>query len=113
MLPWRSLALTERPRPRRSASVINAVDKGVIGAVGLRVFSAAEPRGVGKAAPRRAVGYATTRVVFGRPTGASQGISLPLAEAHARLTAAELAIRRAAWRIDNDQTTSCAASSLT
>lgn len=46
--------------------------------------------GVGKAALRRAAGCAATRVVFGRPTGANQGISLPLAEAHARLTAAEL-----------------------
>jgi acyl-CoA dehydrogenase len=40
--------------------------------------------------------------VFGRPIGANQGISFPLAEAHARLRAAELAVRDAAWRIDND-----------
>jgi acyl-CoA dehydrogenase len=92
---------------------MTAADKGVIGAVCLRVFNAAEALGVGKAVLRRAAGYAATRVVFGRPTGANQGISLPLAEAHARLTAAELAIRRAAWRIDNDQTTRDAASSLT
>ena len=68
-----------------------------------RVLIAAEALGVGKAALRRAVGYASSRVVFGRPIGANQGISFPLAEAHARLTAAELAVRQAAWRIDHDQ----------
>jgi acyl-CoA dehydrogenase len=68
-----------------------------------RVLIAAEALGVGKAALRRAVSYASTRVVFGRPIGANQGISFPLAEAHARLAAAELAIRQAAWRIDNDE----------
>ena len=66
-----------------------------------RVLIAAEALGIGQAALRRAVGYAGRRVVFGRPIGANQGISFPLAEAHARLTGAELAIRQAAWRIDN------------
>jgi len=86
--------------------MITAADKGVIGAVCLRVFHAAEALGVGKAALRRAVGCSATRVVFGSASGANQGISFPLAGAHARLTAAELVIRRAAWRIDrrpNDQ----------
>jgi len=67
-----------------------------------RVLIAAEALGVGKVALRRAVEYAKSRVVFGRPIGANQGISFPLAEAHARLSAAELAIRQAAWRIDNN-----------
>ncbi len=67
-----------------------------------RVLVAAEAVGIGKAALRRAVAYAKNRVVFGRPIGANQGISFPLAEAHARLAAAELAIRQAAWRIDHD-----------
>jgi acyl-CoA dehydrogenase len=66
-----------------------------------RVLIAAEALGVGRAALRRAVAYAKSRVVFGRPIGANQGISFPLAEAHARLAAAELAVRRAAWLIDN------------
>ena len=65
-----------------------------------RVLVAAEALGIGKAALRRAVAYARSRIVFGRPIGANQGISFPLAEAHARLTAAELTIRQAAWRID-------------
>ena len=67
-----------------------------------RVLIAAEALGVGKVALRRAVEYAQRRVVFGRPIGANQGISFPLAEAHARLRAAELAVREAAWRIDNN-----------
>jgi acyl-CoA dehydrogenase len=68
-----------------------------------RVLIAAEALGVGRAALRRAADYAANRRVFGRPIGANQGISFPLAEAHARLAAAELVIRQAAWRIDNDQ----------
>jgi acyl-CoA dehydrogenase len=67
-----------------------------------RVLIAAEALGVGRAALRRAVAYAKSRIVFGRPIGANQGISFPLAEAHARLGAAELAIRQAAWLIDHD-----------
>ncbi len=67
-----------------------------------RVLVAAEALGIGRAALRRAVDYGRSRVVFGRPIGANQGISFPLAEAHARLAAAELAIRHAAWRIDHN-----------
>ena len=65
-----------------------------------RVLIAAEALGIGRAALRRAVGYAGRRVVFGRPIGANQGIAFPLAEAHARLGAASLAVQQAAWRID-------------
>ena len=67
-----------------------------------RVLVASEALGTGKAALRRAVSYAGSRVVFGRPIGANQGIAFPLAESHARLAAAELAIREASWRIDSD-----------
>ena len=66
-----------------------------------RVLIAAEALGVGRAALRRAVAYAKARIVFGRPIGANQGISFPLADAHARLTAAELVVRQAAWLIDH------------
>jgi acyl-CoA dehydrogenase len=65
-----------------------------------RVLVAAEALGTGKAALRRAVAYARQRTVFGRPIGQNQGISFPLAEAHARLAAAELVTRQASWRID-------------
>ncbi len=66
-----------------------------------RVLVAAEALGTGRAALRRAVAYAKARTVFGRPIGQNQGISFPLAEAHARLGAAELVIRQASWRIDH------------
>jgi acyl-CoA dehydrogenase len=65
-----------------------------------RVLVASEALGTGRAALRRACNYAKERVVFGRPIGQNQGISFPLADAHARLRAAELAIREAAWRCD-------------
>jgi acyl-CoA dehydrogenase len=48
------------------------------------------------------VRYANDRVVFGRPIGQNQGVAFPLAEAHARLHAAGLVVREAAWRYDRD-----------
>ncbi len=66
-----------------------------------RILIAAEALGTGRVAIRRAVDYANERVVFGRPIGQNQGIAFPLAEAHMRLHAAELAVREAAWRYDN------------
>jgi acyl-CoA dehydrogenase len=66
-----------------------------------RILVASEALGIGKVAVRRAVAYAKQRVVFGRPIGANQGIAFPLAEAHTRLHAAELAIREASWRYDS------------
>ncbi|MCU1361717.1 MAG: Butyryl-CoA dehydrogenase [Ilumatobacteraceae bacterium] len=65
-----------------------------------RILVAAEALGIGRVALDRAVRYANERVVFGRPIGANQGIAFPLAEAYARLHAAELAIRDASWRYD-------------
>jgi acyl-CoA dehydrogenase len=65
-----------------------------------RILIAAEAIGIGRAALRRAVQYANERVVFGRPIGKNQGIAFPLAEAHARLRAADLMVREAARRID-------------
>ena len=65
-----------------------------------RILVAAEAIGIGRAALRRAVEYAKDRVVFDRPIGKNQGISFPLAEAHARLRAAGLMVAEAARRID-------------
>ena len=65
-----------------------------------RILIAAEALGIGRAALRRAVDYAKERVVFGRPIGQNQGIAFPLAEAKMRLDAAELVIRKAAWKLD-------------
>jgi acyl-CoA dehydrogenase len=65
-----------------------------------RILVAAEALGIGRVALRKAVQYANDRVVFDRPIGKNQGIAFPLAEAHMRLRAAELAIREASWRYD-------------
>jgi acyl-CoA dehydrogenase len=65
-----------------------------------RILIAAEALGIGRAAMRKAVDYANQRVVFGRPIGQNQGLAFPLAEAHMRLHAAELAVREASWLFD-------------
>jgi acyl-CoA dehydrogenase len=67
-----------------------------------RVLMAAEMVGIGEAALRRGSDYARERVVFGRPIGANQAISHPLARARAMVSAAWLATLEAAWRLDRD-----------
>lgn len=68
-----------------------------------RILVAYEAVGLGRAALRRAVGYAKERVVFKRPIGANQGIQFPLADSYARLEAADMMNARAAWLYDNSQ----------
>ena len=65
-----------------------------------RILIAGEALGIGRAALRRATTYANERVVFDRPIGQNQGLAFPLADAHMRLRAAELAIRDASARYD-------------
>ena len=65
-----------------------------------RIVIAAEAVGIGKAALEKAVQYAKDRIVFGRPIGQNQGVQFPLAEAYARLEAAELMSLKAAWLYD-------------
>ena len=65
-----------------------------------RILIAAECVGDGRWFVERAARYAANRVVFGRPIGANQGIQFPLADAHARIEAADLICRRAAARFD-------------
>lgn len=65
-----------------------------------RMLIAAEALGLGRAALRRAVRYASEREVFGRPIGMNQGIQFPLADSLARLDAAELVLRKATWLYD-------------
>jgi acyl-CoA dehydrogenase len=65
-----------------------------------RVLLASEAIGIGEAALRRAVRYATQREVFGRPIGANQAISHPLAQAHVQLRAAWHVAQYAGWRYD-------------
>jgi acyl-CoA dehydrogenase len=68
-----------------------------------RVIAANAAIGIGRAALRRAVDYASERVVFGQQIGKHQAIQHPLAEARMRLDAADLMAQKAAWLHDNDQ----------
>ncbi len=65
-----------------------------------RILVAAEAIGIGRVAIEKAVAYATSRIVYGHPIGKNQGVAFPLAEAYARVHAAELAVREASWRYD-------------
>ncbi|MCC7366700.1 MAG: acyl-CoA/acyl-ACP dehydrogenase [Dehalococcoidia bacterium] len=68
-----------------------------------RILIAAEALGTGRVALAKAAAYAKDRVVFGRPIGQNQGIQFPLADSYAKLKAAELMIRKAAWLYDTGQ----------
>jgi alkylation response protein AidB-like acyl-CoA dehydrogenase len=65
-----------------------------------RVMSAAMCVGVGRYALAKAAQYANEREVWGQPIGAHQGVSHPLAEAHANLEAARLMMMKAATLTD-------------
>lgn len=66
-----------------------------------RILLSSESVGIGEAALRRATDYAKERNVFGRPIGANQAISHPLAQARIQLRAAWQMAQYAAWRYDN------------
>ena len=68
-----------------------------------RMLIAAEALGIGRVALDRAVRYGNERVVFDRPIGMNQAVQFPLADALARLDAAELVLRKATWLYDNGQ----------
>jgi acyl-CoA dehydrogenase len=68
-----------------------------------RILIAAESIGDGRWFVERAARYASERVVFGRPIGANQGVQFPIAQAHARLEAADLLRYKAAWLFDHGQ----------
>ncbi|GAA0565534.1 acyl-CoA dehydrogenase family protein [Actinomadura livida] len=65
-----------------------------------RMLIAAEALGIGRVALEKAARYGTEREVFDRPIGMNQGIQFPLADALARLDAAELVLRKATWLYD-------------
>ena len=66
-----------------------------------RILVANAALGIGRAAVRRAVSYASERIVFDRPIGRNQAIQHPIAEAETRLDAAELMCHKAAWLFDH------------
>jgi acyl-CoA dehydrogenase len=68
-----------------------------------RILIAAESIGDGRWFVERASKYASERVVFGRSIGANQGVQFPIAQAHARLEAADLLRHKAAWLFDSGQ----------
>jgi acyl-CoA dehydrogenase len=68
-----------------------------------RILIASESLGDGRWFVDRAARYASDRVVFGRPIGANQGVQFPIAQAHARLEAADLLRYKAAWLFDTRQ----------
>lgn len=68
-----------------------------------RVLIGAEAIGLGRAALRRATGYAQERVVFGRPIGQNQGIQHPLARNWMSLEAAWLMVLHAADLYDRSE----------
>lgn len=65
-----------------------------------RILIGSEAIGLGRAALRRAAGYATEREVFGRPIGQNQAIQHPLARSWMELEAAHLMVQKAAWLYD-------------
>jgi acyl-CoA dehydrogenase len=72
-----------------------------------RILIAAECIGDGRWFIETAVGYASERVVFGRPIGANQGVQFPLARASAAIEAVDLMRYKAAWLFDRGE--ACAA----
>lgn len=68
-----------------------------------RILIAAESIGDGRWFIEHAVEYARSRVVFGQPIGANQGVQLPIALAHAHLEAADLMRWKAAERFDHGE----------
>jgi acyl-CoA dehydrogenase len=65
-----------------------------------RILIAAEAIGLGRAALKRAVKYASERVVFDRPIGQNQAIQHPLAQSWMELEAADLMVFKAASLYD-------------
>jgi len=68
-----------------------------------RILVAAEAIGDGRWFVERAANYAKERVVFGRPIGANQGIQFPIAQAYARIEAADLVRFQAATKFDRKE----------
>jgi acyl-CoA dehydrogenase len=65
-----------------------------------RILLASEAIGDGYWFVDRSVSYARSRVVFGRPIGANQGVQFPIADAYMKVRAADLVRSEAARRFD-------------
>ena len=82
-----------------AASIVGEEGKGfryiLSGMNAERILIAAECIGDAKWFIDKATRYARERVVFGRPIGQNQGVQFPIANAYARMRAAELMLREA------------------
>lgn len=76
-----------------------------------RIMVAAEAVGIGRAAVRRAAGYAGEREVFGRKIGQNQGVQHPLAKCWMQLEASWLMTLQAAALYDRGEESGVAANS--
>lgn len=90
-----------------AANVLGEVDQGMKILFSVlnpeRIVAAAGAIGSGELSVRLAVEHANRRAPFGTPIGAYQGISFPLAQAHAQLTAAAALTDRTAERYDRGE----------
>ncbi len=68
-----------------------------------RILVASEAIGDGHWYIERASGYASGRIVFGRPIGANQGVQFPIAKAYAHVEAANLMRFDAAAKFDRKE----------
>jgi acyl-CoA dehydrogenase len=68
-----------------------------------RILVAAEAVGDGRWFVERAAKYASERIVFARPIGSNQGIQFPIAQAYARIEAADLVRYQAATKFDRKE----------
>ena len=68
-----------------------------------RILIAAECIGDSRYFIKKATDYASNRIVFGKPIGSNQGVSFPLARAHANMIAAKLIVEKAANLFDSNE----------
>ena len=68
-----------------------------------RLLIAAECIGDAKWFIKKATEYAKTRVVFGRPIGQNQGVQFPIANAYAKMRAAELMVQDGLARFERGE----------
>jgi alkylation response protein AidB-like acyl-CoA dehydrogenase len=95
--------LDERLRRARERALGGGTTPGSRSQAAMATFEASRPAvgaqavGIARAAYEYALDYAGTRVQFGRPIVANQGIAFMLADMRTRLDAARLLVWRAAW----------------
>ena len=68
-----------------------------------RILIAAECIGDSRYFIKKATDYASNRIVFGKPIGSNQGVSFPLARAHANMIAAKLLVEKAANLFESNE----------